>query len=64
MTHHKYEKQNGFMLFRATHLVIWNDLELRKDASFHVSFHVKFGNMRCCDFSIDKLKPHVWLHVF
>ena len=24
-----------------------------KDVSFHVSFHVKFGNMGCCDFSID-----------
>ena len=24
-----------------------------KDVSFHVSFHVKFGNMRCCDFSIN-----------
>ena len=24
-----------------------------KDVSFHVSFHVKFGNMRCCYFSIN-----------
>ena len=24
-----------------------------KDVSFHVSFHVKFGNLRCCDFSIN-----------
>ena len=24
-----------------------------KDLSFHVSFHVKFGIMRCCDFSIN-----------
>ena len=24
-----------------------------KDVSFHVSFHVKFGNMGCCDFSIN-----------
>ena len=22
-----------------------------KDVSFHVSFHVKFGYMECCDFS-------------
>ena len=22
-----------------------------KDVSFHVSFHFKFGNMGCCDFS-------------
>ena len=26
-----------------------------KDVSFYVSFHVKFGNMRCCDFSINKV---------
>ena len=24
-----------------------------KDVSFHVSFHVKFGYVVCCDFSID-----------
>ena len=24
-----------------------------KDVSFNVSFHIKFGNMRCCDFSIN-----------
>ena len=24
-----------------------------KGVSFHVSFHVKFGNMRCCDFNIN-----------
>ena len=23
------------------------------DVSFHVSFHVKFGNMGCCDISIN-----------
>ena len=26
---------------------------LIKVVSFHVSFHVKFGNMGCCDFSIN-----------
>ena len=27
-----------------------------KDLSFHVSFHVIFGYMRCCDFSINNLQ--------
>ena len=27
--------------------------EFFKDVSFHVSFRVKFGNMRCCNFSIN-----------
>ena len=34
-----------------------------KDISFHVSFHVKFGYMGCCDFSINSPQKHMFGYV-
>ena len=34
-----------------------------KDVSFHVSFHVKFGYMGCCDFSINNTLKHMFGYV-
>ena len=42
--------QNTYFLNESIQI---NPLISIKDVSFHVSFHVKFRYMGCCDFSID-----------